>query len=352
MKRRVVLSGAASSVVTLKLGLLAGCSDSDPDVLATSPASQDAAEALESYAGDLRGIEYVGPECRNRYSTTNDPVSILGDLAKTGKSTLRDAMDHAISVDFMTDRTVIIEDWHLSQFECRILAYAADVQGLDDPARAISATLVKESFVELRDWGPTETYAGHVFNEQSDGSGGFWIRTLSEPPASTRVMFNRRELQTTTRPDLITARVTRDEMSEAIDSPGLLRVALVDVATNRYQEVGMFHVMEPVPPARLMGGGESTVFCQVLDWGPRTAPAGAVFNEQPDGNAGLWVRIGCAPRDAQLFMDDVALDTKVHTALVTAHVEHFGELERGEHKLWIMDPETGEKVLVGTFTST
>lgn len=351
MRRRVVLTGGASGLVTLKLGLLAGCSGSSSDPLVTNPESPEARYALEEYADNLDGIEYVGPECRIRNADRHDATSIIDRLEETGKSTLRDAMDHAISADFMTGRTEIIQDWRLSETECRILAYAADVQGLGDPVRAISFELVKENFVELRDWGPAETYAGHVFNEQSDGSGGFWIQTLSEPPASTRVMFNDHELETTVHPGLITARVEADTLDDTIESPGLLRVAIVDVATNRYQEVGMFRVMEPIPPAKLVGGGESAVFCQVVNWGPQSAPAGSAFNQQPDGSAGLWVKIGCAPRTAQLYLDDMPLDTKVHTTLVTAHVKQYERLGRGEHKLWIMDSQTREKVLIGTFTS-
>jgi hypothetical protein len=91
------------------------------------------------------------------------------------------------------------------------------------------------------------------------------------------------------------------------------------------------------------------VFCQVERWGPDHAPQGQAFNEQPDGSAAFWVRIGCAPKNARLRLDGRELPTTVSTGLVTARVGFYDELSTGDHQLTLHDPDSGETLPIGTF---
>lgn len=107
------------------------------------------------------------------------------------------------------------------------------------------------------------------------------------------------------------------------------------------------NLSEPAPYP--VGKIEGSVFCEVSRWGPQSMAAGTVFNEQPDGEAAFWVRMGCAPDTAQLFLGSTPLRTNVRPQVVVARVPHAAELERGVHQLKIVDHATQESMLIGDF---
>ena len=82
---------------------------------------------------------------------------------------------------------------------------------------------------------------------------------------------------------------------------------------------------------------------------PLSAVVGEAFNRQPDGSAGFWLHIGCAPKSAVMVLDGVELPTTVRSdMMITARVEHFASLERGQYPLVLLDRASGEKLPIGS----
>lgn len=61
---------------------------------------------------------------------------------------------------------------------------------------------------------------------------------------------------------------------------------------------------------------------QILDYGPRTAQAGAPFNRQPDGRSAMWFRLDANLQGSvvKVFMGDTELQSDVSGSMVTVSV--------------------------------
>ena len=349
MRRRTLLQTAGLSFVGLQLGLLSGCGSDSGSKLATDPSSPDAGRALLELAGKLSGIEFVGPVCATELEEAEPLEALLQELRDTSATTLEAALLTRIAADFGAGERLDIAGWQLSRTECRLLAIGAREQGLSEPQRTEQGEMQFEQFAKIERWGPGETIEGRIFNPIGNGRGGFWIRVADPVPGSTRLMLDGVMLATHFEPGVVTASLEPDYMDKVIASPGMYPLLMVDTARNVAQRVGYLTV-RPRPPAATLGdGSQSEVFCQVERWGPDHTNQGQAFNEQPDGEAAFWVRIGCAPKSARLRLDGKPLPTTVSTSLVTARVPHYAKLEPGDYVLEIHDPDSGETLQVGTF---
>ena len=349
MRRRTLLQTAGLSFVGLQLGLLSGCGgDADP-ALAHAPSEQGAMKALRQLAARLEGIEFVGPVCAIEINDPAPLATLLERLRTTSATTLELALLTSIENDFTEGERVDIAGWQLSRTECLLLAAAAAEQGLSEPQRNERGELIFEDFAQIERWGPEETIEGEIFNPIGNGRGGFWVRVAESVPGSTRLVLNSVELATHFEPGVVTASLEPDYMDELIAKPGMYPLLMVDTARNVAQRIGYLTVRPKPPAATLPDGSKSQVFCQVERWGPDHANQGQAFNEQPDGSAAFWVRIGCAPPGARLLLDGKALPTTVGTGVVTARLPHYAELKVGDHPLSIHDPSSGESLDIGVF---
>lgn len=97
-------------------------------------------------------------------------------------------------------------------------------------------------FCPIGRWGPRNTVAGEVFNEQPNGAAAFWVRIACFPEDTVLVMDGV-ELPTTLRPadGLITAHVADTSLYEA---PGEYAIELLDRQTGNTQPVGPFVVSD------------------------------------------------------------------------------------------------------------
>lgn len=97
-----------------------------------------------------------------------------------------------------------------------------------------------DEFCEVTAWGPQQTEAGSTFNEQPDGASAFWLRVDCFPPGTVVVLAGT-EVPTTLHPDdgLITTHIKNRDLYAR---PGNYAVELMDSATGRTQEVGIFIV--------------------------------------------------------------------------------------------------------------
>jgi len=343
MKRREFTTVLGYGWIGLNLGLLAGCGGQDS---AVAPVDPGARAAIDRLAGELGGIDFIGPVCDRRIGS-GDPLAELLERLPRDAVSLIEAVQKRIAEDFRSDEVLEIDGWKLSRSECLLAAGAARMRGLSEARRAGEAEYRDETFMEIERWGPDNTIQGEIFNPIGNGRGGFWLRVNGPVNGSMRLVLDGVELATHFEPGVITASLEPAYMDEVIATPGAYELMLIDKSRMLRQTVGVLQVSERPPMATLDDGTISTVFCEVERWGPDLAVLAEAFNRQPDGSAAFWVRIGCAPNTAVLQLDGVELATTVRPGLVTARVPHYAELERGQHPVVIFDPDSGERLTIG-----
>ncbi|AKS43167.1 hypothetical protein [Wenzhouxiangella marina] len=350
MKRRQFNLALGGSLVALQLALVTGCKGEAPLAsVELAPDHPDARRALDQLSESLSGIDFVGPVCDRRLGEA-DPLGALLQRLDPADGNLIPAVQARMARDFQAGELLDIDGWKLSVSECLLLAGAARLQGLSEPRLTEASGFSDAEFIQIERWGPDATIEGEIFNPIGNGRGGFWLRVNGDVNGSMRLELDGVELATHFELGVITASLEPEYMDEVIHRPGAYELALLDKSRRLRQTVGVLTVAERPPPAILDDGTESTVFCQLGQWGPDVAVEGEAFNRQPDGAAGFWVHVGCAPRSAVLELDGVVLRTTVRPGLVTARVEHFAELGRGEHPLVLVDPVSGERLKVGDLT--
>jgi len=348
MQRRALLQVGGLSLIGLQLGLLTGCERQS--ALSVPVSADTATDALRELAASLDGIDYVAPVCASEFPQTDLSEALRSRLANMDGPDLGEALSEHIAQDLSSGDQIDISGWQLARTECMLLALAARERGLVAPQRHDQPDLSFEDFADIDGWGPQETIEGSIFNPIGNGRGGFWIRVNNPVPSTTRLVLEGVELPTNVQPGLVTASLEPEHMNRVIAEPGLHTLLIVDRARNLAQRVGHLTVRPKPPFATLDDGSVSTVFCEVERWGPDQAVQGEAFNQQPDGSASVWVRIGCAPDSAGLTLNEVPLPTAVSSGIVTARVSHFAELEAGEHVLRLHDQSTDETLTIGTLT--
>lgn len=347
MKRREFTRSLGYGWVGLNLTFLVGCRDDNP-AFEVGPGEDGAVAALKALARELKGVEFAGPVCARRIESVDPLADLHASLPETGQS-LIEALRLRIADDFDNDRIVDIDGWKISTSECLLMAGAASVQGLTGQGELAEKPFVEEDFMEIELWGPDRTLQGEVFNPIGNGRGGFWLRVASPVNGSMRLRLDGRDLATHFEPGVITGSLDPDFMQEVISQPGVHELVLVDQSRRLRQAVGFLEVVERPPMATLPDGTESKVFCEPGNWGPQASVVGEAFNRQPDGSAGFWLHIGCAPKSAVMVLDGVELPTTVRSdMMITARVEHFASLERGQYPLVLLDRASGEKLPIGS----
>lgn len=355
MQRRWLLKSTGLALIGLQTATLTGCNRSTETAQsAQQPQSDQVVDLsprgqLDEIASNLEGVEFVGPVCVDE-TMANDPLAeLLERLPASSSMAITERFSNSMALDYANNEVFDIGGWQLSRSECLLLAGAALAQGLREPTQSREQNLVFEDFVNVERWGPDETIEGEIFNEVGDGRGAFWVRVAEPVPASTRMVLGETTLATHFEPGVMTASLEPTHTQSIISSPGMHQLVMVDIATNRAQVLGHLTVRRKPPAAILADGRTSSVFCEVERWGPDHAPLGQAFNEQPDGSAAFWVRIGCAPETAVLELDSRPLPTTVRSGLVTARVPFYADLSTDDHSLAIYDQESGERLQIGLF---
>lgn len=350
MDRRSLLQLGGLSFVGLQLGLLTGCKEQAESALTTDVNSPEAEQALNQLAASLAGITFTGPVCRQEFPEQGLTRTLLDRLQDGGEGNLQQALRRRIAKDQREGERLDVGGWQLARTECMLLAVGARAQALGEPRRAELPDLRFEPLTDIERWGPQETIEDEIFNPIGNGRGGFWIRINRPVPGSTRLVLGGVELATHFEQGLVTASLEPEYMDRVIANPGMYELLMVDTARNIAQRVGHLTVRPKPPKAILDNGQPSEVFCQIERWGPDHAPQGQAFNEQPNGEAAFWVRIGCAPKNAELVLDGQPLPTTVSSGIVTARVPHYASLTTGEHSVRIHDPDSGEVLTIGKLT--
>lgn len=108
-------------------------------------------------------------------------------------------------------------------------------------------TNASSSFCPIEHWGPHQTYVGERFNEQKDGSSGFWFKTRCSPKR-TLLLFDGKLVHVTRAGPGITAALNADRY---LMTPGTHSVALYDPATHEKLALGQFKVLPARKPVAL-----------------------------------------------------------------------------------------------------
>lgn len=257
----------------------------------------------------------------------------------------------AIQDDFANDRLCQVNDWLLSETECRAAALSHLVHG-----EAASGRL--EAFrdgviVNIEAWGPQSTEQGVPVNVQPDGHSGLWFLAENVPDwLKLEIDGSRAAIVRSERS--FTSGLYEGIQERILSEPGEYPIVLLDEMNRIRQPVGNFVVHPKVERALLADGSAATSLCPVLDWGPKETRAGKVPNPQPDGAVGMWFRVECAPDNVQVLFDGVALATTRDSTMNVVTALLPGEyIAVARHAaLALRDPDTQETIDVGSFLVT
>jgi hypothetical protein len=92
---------------------------------------------------------------------------------------------------------------------------------------------------------------------------------------------------------------------------------------------------------------------EVLDWGPRVTTPGTVPNQQPDGSAGIWIKVAgtLGYGDLQVLIDGKPANaTVVQPELITAAISAENFSTPGPKEITVKQVYTGRIYKIGTFT--
>ncbi|WP_041524091.1 hypothetical protein [Gilvimarinus agarilyticus] len=262
-----------------------------------------------------------------------------------------------IKQDFSSNKTVAIEGWSLSETECQLAAlrYLVIADNPDNAAilRAqekakLQAGLKEGEIAPLKNWGPRKTTQGQKFNEQSDGHSGLWFQ-FSGAPSHAKIMIDGELVRTVVNESVVTSGLFGEMQERILATPGEYDIALVDPIKNIKQPIGSLTVKADPRMAKRQGKRES-VFCSVSDWGPKKTIIGQPANEQPDGSMGVWIKASCIPTNAQILLDGDHLPITIREFGATTSIPAALLEAPGEKTLYLLDPTSKEKQIIGTIT--
>lgn len=268
-----------------------------------------------------------------------DPVSVAAD-------DLVARLQQAVAEDFRSGRLCTVTDWMLSETECQVAAlryllFGPSADGDDDVSQWQSGTIVA-----VTNWGPQETQQDLAVNVQADGHSGLWFQA-EHAPDWLMLQIGEDVVPTVVSDVLITSGLYGSLQDKILSVPGRYEVALLDPMRRIRQPLGHFVVALRPAFTTLADGSASTAFCAQDDWGPQEARVGEVPNAQPDGSAGIWIRIGCAAAGTRVLFDGVALATTVQPELVTARIPAAMFSVAREAQLALHDPVSGDTLPLG-----
>ncbi|QIB66451.1 twin-arginine translocation signal domain-containing protein [Kineobactrum salinum] len=335
-------SSATSSLAEQQLNIVSGLGVRMDELLQ----SLEGADRLgESWIGSLA----AAPSLRELGTIVDGRIDLQApDLGAATAQRVRQ--------DFVDNQLCELDGWQLSLLECQLaglrhLAIAADPANLP-LMRAREQAALQESLTEgeiapLANWGPRKTVQGQKFNEQADGHSGLWFQ-FDNAPNRARIMIDGELARTRVSSKVVTSGLFGEMQDRILATPGEYEIALVDPIKKIKQPVGML-VVEPDPALATDGQASGTGFCEISKWGPRQTTVGVAPNVQPDGSMGLWVHTDCLPEGTELlFVDDVLGFTRTSFGL-TARIPLALLESPGDKPVYLHNPRTGNRQLIGKF---
>ena len=269
-------------------------------------------------------------------------------------SDLGPAFAAALAAQHAAGRTRVQDGWVLAEAEHDLLQLSARLHAAAGSTPRIAvpdpASAPVGEFLAVRAWGPRSACERSGFNLQSDGHSSFWIQLDGEPPQGLVVYVGEHRVPTTQVGNVVSTRIDPPYIDAWFGRAGALPVYLYSTRHRRRHHVGDFEVLPGGDFATTTDGRTSTVFREVVDWGPRSTPVDTPFNPQGEDDSAIWINTACAPPGARLRLGDRDLATTVSATAVSGRLRGRTLLRNpGKLALVLHDPASGESVQVGEF---
>ncbi len=208
-------------------------------------------------------------------------------------------------------------------------------------------------------------HAGRAVSSLRSGYRLLWLDEQFQPdiylffppddPAGLKQALH--DMKTTMRSPYFLLSVTGTKWPEGLHLPkahaillGRLHKDHIEIIQQDDQGELVFYPHGPAQASTTINLAENTVFCPIIRWGPQQTTVDQPFNQQKDGRSAWWLKTDCAPKNARWLLDGQPLDTVVRLPVITAALHADALLETpGQHKLELLDPETGLIQLIGLF---
>lgn len=296
----------------------------------------DPAAMLRQLAGDTRGLFEFRQNDIDNGSTLAYLEQTLLDAARThpdafaSTAKLKTTLERMMLDEIQAGKVDSINGVMMSPTEANFVRYASLVI---DESGETSGDNMRGDFATNPKFGPRTTVVGQVFNEQADGHGGIWVKSETPLPEATKIEVAGETVKTTWRSDVVTGAVYGQLLNRILSQAGEYPVALIDLESGHRQVIGIFSVKERPPPAKILSGANSTVFCEV---------SGATLRGTGTDSA-LLIDTKCAPRSAKLLIGHESIDTRLGSSGLTAKVTRQQLSARGQ-RFQLFDPISTDTV--------
>ena len=348
MKRRQFLVLTAGGIAIAGAGAGAGLWLFCPDRREPGNARHRLLALIEA----MTGVAAVGRAWQQAHPQIDVEQELLMSLGLEAEQLVLhedfvERLGEQIEADLEEGRIFEYGHWWLAETEARLAAL--HVAALGPQASEVEApefaTAPEGRIVRLGSFRPQSVRQGEPITYSGLPDGVIWFGTAAATPPRLRVVIAGRELRISPGANGFSVRIP-DALREQLDAaPGEHEIWLYDPIANRRQRLGAFTVREGAP--------DEAGFCTVERWGPQETRAGQVFNEQPDGAAAFWIRVGCFPPETVVVLNDVELPTTLHPddGLITTHIADPTLYDTpGSYTLQLLDRDSGATQPVGAFT--
>lgn len=104
-------------------------------------------------------------------------------------------------------------------------------------------------------------------------------------------------------------------------------------------------------------GNTNTEIAIIEDWGPKSTKLNQPFNQQPNGNSALWIKVNkyfISTESIKVFFGSLPMQTTLHTELITADLNTHETTEATQlstkHEIYLVDTVSGIRQQIGVFT--
>jgi len=347
MKRRQFLVLTAGGIAIAGAGAGAGLWLFCPDRREPGNARQRLLALVEA----MTGVAVVGRAWQQAHPQADVEHELLRTLGMDAEQIVLhedfvERLGEQIENDLAEGRIFEHGHWWLAETEARLAAL--HVAALGPQASEVEApeysTAPEGRIVRLGRFHPKSMRQGEPITYSGLPDGVIWFGTAAATPPRLIVVIAGRELRISVGENGFSVRIPDALQGQLSAAPGEHEIWLYDPVAHRRQRLGTFTVREGAP--------DEAGFCAVERWGPQETRTGQVFNEQPDGAAAFWIRIGCFPPGTVVVLNNVELPTTLRPddGLITTHITDPTLYDTpGRYTLELLDRESGAVQPVGEF---
>jgi hypothetical protein len=313
--------------------------------------TRSAEEILGELATEMLGAAVIGRAWLEQHADSHPSAALLqmleleaGEVISPGA--LAERLGERVEQDLAEGRVFRHDGWWLSTTEAQLAALHVALLGerASEPGEPSFETAGEARLVSLEGFAPQQLRQDQPLAYPGLPERVIWFST-SEPPAPRLVVvFSGERISISARDAGFSIRL-RPALIERLQSePGEHEIWLYDPVANRRQHLAVFTIREAAP--------DEAGFCRVEHWGPQETRAGQVFNEQPDGAAAFWIRVGCFPPATVVVLNNVELPTTLRPedGLITTHITDPTLYDTpGRYSVELLDRDSGAVQPVGEF---